>query len=155
MEKKFKSWLKFFILLIYYQFNFGFKAKGYFDSEIESIFSKYDTNNDRVIKGVEIVRLICDLKIAKKNLTNEYISFKKTHFDQNSNIEEFLYVNHLNYNLRFHLNLIIRINSDDGVSKERDNHYHSPRYMTKLCFNDVTERLNKIHSTFVNIAVKV
>ena len=46
-----------------------------------------------------MLRLICDLKIAKNKLTNEYTSFKQTHIEQNSNIEEKMYVNLLNYNL--------------------------------------------------------
>jgi hypothetical protein len=107
---------------------------------------------------MEMLRLICDLKISKNKLTNEYTSFKKTHIEQNSNIEEYMYVNLLNYNLCFfNKYLITSINNDHKASIDKTNHkhYHSPEYMTKWCFDDAARRLNKVNAVLIDIAVKV
>ena len=48
------------------------KARGYTDVEIENVFSRYDTDGDRVLRDSEQRRFKADLVAQENNLDMDY-----------------------------------------------------------------------------------
>ena len=58
---------------------FLLQKKGYSEIEIETIFSRYDTDADKKLNEIERLKLVKDISKAKNHLKEEYKDFKDTH----------------------------------------------------------------------------
>ncbi|CAF4656456.1 unnamed protein product [Rotaria sp. Silwood1] len=63
------------------------KARGYTDVEIENVFSRYDTDGDRVLRDNEQRRFKADLAAQENNLDMDIKDLNDTHVVQQSNVQ--------------------------------------------------------------------
>jgi polycystin 2 len=55
------------------------KARGYTDVEIENVFSRYDTDGDRVLRDSEQQRFKADLAAQENNLDMDIQNINNSH----------------------------------------------------------------------------
>lgn len=58
------------------------KARGYTDAEIETVFSRYDADGDRVLRDSEQKRFRADLAAQENNLDMDIKDLNDTHAAQ-------------------------------------------------------------------------
>ena len=58
------------------------KARGYTDVEIENVFSRYDTDGDRVLRDAEQRRFKADLAAQENNLDMDIKDLNESHIAQ-------------------------------------------------------------------------